>query len=142
RNPQNAQAFYLKGQIIQEQLGSINDLAEYEAKVGEMTEAYNQASLLDSELGDDIVQKLRIAYYNVFQKGIQAFNRGQNDKAAYNDAAEYFRIATVVGPDSSGAFVNQGYALMNAGRQQEAIEPFEQALAKGDNQTETYVFLS
>ncbi len=142
RNPQNAEAYYLKGQVLQEQAGSVNDLQQYGQIVDQMTEAYNQAIAIDAGLQDDIDQRLRLAYYNVFQKGVQAFNRGQNDKEAYNEAAAYFGIAGEVQPDSAGAFVNQGYSLLNAGRQNEAVTPFEQAIEKGDDQTETYIFLA
>lgn len=141
RNPQNAEAYYLKGQVLQEQAGNVQDVEQYAQMVDEMEAAYSQAAELDPELGDDITQRMRLAYYNVFQKGVQAFNRGQNDQAAYDEAAGYFGLAAELQPDSAGAYINQAYALLNAGKQQEAITPFEQAIEKGDTQVETYVFL-
>lgn len=142
RDPQNPQAYHLKGQVLQEQLESINDLQQYEATTNEMSEAYQRAIELDLKLAGDVEQRLRLAYYNAFQKGVQAFNRGQQDKAAYIDAAAYFGIAGAVQPDSAGAFVNQAYALINAGQQEQAIRPFEQAIEKGDTQPETMMFLA
>jgi tetratricopeptide (TPR) repeat protein len=141
RDPQNAEAHYLKGQVIMEQTANITDPVQYEQRVQEMTAAFNQARTIDAALGGDIDQRMRLAYYNVFQKGVQAFNRGQSDKAAYGEAANYFRIAATVQPDSAGAYINQAYALMNAGQQAEAIVPFEKAMEMGDTQTESFVFL-
>lgn len=142
RNPQNAEAFYLKGQVLQEKAANVEGVEAYNEAVTNMTAAYNQAAELDPKLQADISQRLRMAYYNVFQKGIQSFNKGQNDKVFYNDAAAYFGIAADMMPDSAGAYINQGYALLNAGKQADAIVPFEMAIEKGDQQVETFVFLA
>ncbi|MEX0600403.1 MAG: tetratricopeptide repeat protein, partial [Rhodothermales bacterium] len=59
----------------------------------------------------------------------------------YNTAAALFGLAGDIQPDSASAFVNRAFALLNAGRQDEAIEPLEQAIEKGDTQKNTFLFL-
>lgn len=142
RNPDNPEAYDLKGQILQEQLASITDPEQHRQAVREMLAAYNRAAELDPGLADDVNQRLRLAYYNEFRTGIDAFNRGQQDEAAYSEAAEYFALAAEIQPDSAAAYVNRAFALLNAGRQNEAAEPLQMALDKGDTQAETYMFLA
>lgn len=141
-NPQNAEAYELKGQILQEQAFNIQDVDQHSELIQQMVEAYERAVELDPEMQDEINQRLRLAYYNEFQRGGQAFNRGREDEAEYGSAYQYFRNASLIQPDSTGAYVNQAYSLINAGRTQEAIAPFEQAIERGDADADTYLFLS
>lgn len=141
-NPNNAEAYYLKGQILQEQAFATEDADEHTAKIADMLAAYEKARELDAALADDITQRLRLAYFNEFQRGIQAFNRGQNNESEYGTAAAYFDTAARIQPDSSGAYVNRAYALINAGRSAEAVEPLKTAIEKGENQPDTYIFLA
>lgn len=142
RDPQNAEAYDLKGQILQEQAGEVTEQEQHRQIVQEMMQAYNQAIELDPDLEEDIQQRLRLAYYNEFRSGIQAFNRGREDDAAYDEAVTYFELAAELQPDSASAYVNQAFALLNAGRQQEAVGPLELAIEHGDTQVETYMFLA
>ncbi len=142
RNPQNAEALDLKGQILQEQAGEVSDPEQHRQIVEQMLQAYNQAVQIDPGLQNDIQQRLRLAYYNEFRSGIQAFNRGQNDASAYDQAVMHFDLAAQIQPDSAGAYVNKAYALLNTGRTQEAVEPLEQAIEHGDTQAETFMFLA
>lgn len=142
RNPQNAEAYQLKGQVLLEQLSSINDAQAYQAKAQEMVSAFNQAAEIDPAMQETNNQYLRQAYVNVFNSGIQAFNRGRENPNAYADAATYFGVATEIMPDSAAGYVNQAFAYMNSGRQAEAVAPFERALALGDVDPQTYIYLS
>lgn len=142
RDAQNAEAYDLKGQILQEQAGEVSDPQQHRQIVEEMMQAYNRAVEVDPSLEADIQQRLRLAYYNEFRSGIQAFNRGQNDDAAYEDAVMYFDLAAQIQPDSASAYVNKAYALLNTGRTDDAVEPLELAIEHGDTQAETYMFLA
>jgi pentatricopeptide repeat protein len=142
KDPQNAEALDLKGRILQEQAFAVNDRDEHSRLIAEMIEAYKQAVAIDPSLQEDIDQRLRLAYYNEYQRGIQAFNRAREDSEQYNDAALYFANASLIQPDSAGAYVNQGIALMNAGRMAEAIEPLENAIEHGEDQPDTYIYLA
>ncbi len=142
RDPENSEAYDLKGRILQEQAEDVSNPVEHRRIVEEMLQAYDRAAELDPELREDITQRLRVAYFNEFRRGIEEFNRGSEDKAAFAEAAAYFELAGQIQPDSAGAFVNQAFALLNAGVSEEAIEPLRTAIEKGDTQPETYIFLA
>lgn len=142
RDPDNAEAYDLKGRILQEQAEEVNDPVEHRQMVEEMLSAYNRAAELDPALQEGVSQRLRLAYYNEFRRGIEQFNRGSEDDAAYSQAAEYFELAGRIQPDSAGAFVNQAFALLNAGVAEQAVEPLRTAIEKGDTQPETFIFLA
>ena len=141
-NPENAEAYQLKGEILQEQAGTVEDVEQHSQIIQDMMEAYERAIELDPSLEESISQQLRLAFYNEFQRGTQAFNRGREEQSEYGTAARYFQNAATIQPDSVDAYVNQGYALLNAGQQEEAIEPFETAIEMGTAEPDTYFFLA
>lgn len=142
RDAQNAEAYELKGRILQEQAETIEDPVQHRQLVQEMLDSYNRAVELEPTYQEDVSQRLRLAYYNEFRRGVDAFNRGSDDTAAYGEAADFFELAGQIQPDSAGAFVNRAFALLNSGDSQAAIEPLQTAIEKGDTQPETFIFLS
>lgn len=142
RDPDNAEGHELKGRILQEQAETIEEPSQHRQVVQDMLAAYNRAVELEPAYQDDISQRLRLAYYNEFRRGVEAFNRGSDDSAAFGEAADYFELAGEIQPDSAGAFVNRAFALLNSGDSQAAIEPLQTAIEKGDTQPETFIFLS
>lgn len=140
--PDNAEALELKGRILQEMATEAETTEERSRIVSEMVETYNRAAEVDAEFAPIIEQRLRLAWVNEFQEGIEAFNRGEADDSAYLEAAQHFENATVIAPDSLGGYVNRSYALINAGREQEAIEPLEVAIERGETSPETYIRVS
>lgn len=141
RNPDNAEAYDLRGQILQEQAAEVTDPEQHVAIVEDMLEAYERALELDPGMAEDIDQRLRLAYYNEFRSGIQAFNRANDEPDEFNTAATYFDLASRIQPDSASAYVNRAFALLNAGREEEAVEPLEEAIERGDEQKNTFLFL-
>lgn len=144
-NPDNAEAHYVKGQILQAQAFEVQDQAEHTTLFQEMIDAYNRAAELDPEMGETIQNRLTAAYIDEFQRGVQAFNRGQqadNGTADYEASAVYFANASTVRPDSIDAYMNRGYALINAQQSEQAIEPFQMAIDKGDTSIDTYSYLA
>lgn len=141
RDPQNAEAHDLRGQILQAQAQEVTDPEQHRAIVEDMIEAYNQAIEIDPGLEEDVTQRLRLAYYNEFRSGIQAFNRAQDNPDEYATAASYFGLAAELQPDSAGAYVNWAFALLNSGQEEQAIAPLERAIELGDTQKNTYLFL-
>ncbi len=145
KNPDNAQALQLKGQVLQEKAFATQDADEHATLLQEMMVAYDRARQLDPELSKDINNRLGLAYFNEFNRGIQAFNQGQNAEdgtAQFAMAAGYFANASKINPDSTGAYINRAFALINARRTQEAIEPFERAIEKGEKSVDTYIYLA
>lgn len=142
RDPDNAEAHELKGRILQEQAEMIEDPVQHRQMVQEMLGSYNRAVELEPSYQDNITQRLRLAYYNEFRRGVEAFNRGSEDTEAYGEAAEFFQLAGEIQPDSAGAYVNRAFALLNSGDSQAAIQPLQTAIEKGDTQPETFIFLA
>lgn len=141
-NPDNAEALELKGRILQEMASGATNVQERSELVQEMMESYERARQVDPEMATLIDQRLRLAWVNEFQEGIEAFNRGQTDQQAYLEAAQYFENSTRIAPDSTGGYVNQAYALINADRVEEALEPLQQAIDHGDTSPEIYIRLA
>lgn len=141
-NPANAEAYELKGRVLSEQAFATEDPAEHTRMILEMIDAYEKALELDPLLEPEVTRALRFAYASEFQRGIQAFNRGRNDDSEFPVAAQYFNNAGSIQPDSSGAYVNEAYAWMNASQPENALEPFEMAIEKGDTEPDSYRFLA
>lgn len=142
KTPDNAEALELKGRILQEKAFATQERDEHVQLVQQMIESYERAAEINPEMAEEIGQRLRLAYYNEYQRGIQAFNRAREDASQYEEAVAYFGTAAQIQPDSAGAYVNQGIALMNAGRMEEAIPPLEYAIEHGEDQPDTYVYLA
>lgn len=141
-NPQNAEAYQLKGQVLSEMAFATEDPVEHKRLLMDMQESFENAVQYDPTLEEQVTRSMRIAYANEFQRAVQAFNRGRNDDNEFGVAADYFGNAATLQPDSAGAYVNQAYAYMNAGEPNKALEPFEMAIEKGDTEPETYRFLA
>ena len=142
RNPDNADAYELKGRVLQEKAIAESDPEVHRALIEEMLESFQRATELNPGLQEEVGRRFSLAYYNEFTRAVQAFNRGQNNAEAYNEAVMYFDLASQIGPDSASAYINKAYALLNAGRREEAIEPFEIAIEKGENDAVTYTLLA
>jgi tetratricopeptide (TPR) repeat protein len=79
------------------------------------------------------------------QSGAADFRRARQtqDSTVFVNAASHFDAASSFGPDSAAAFQNKAYALINAGRQNDAIAPLEQYIQKSDSvSTDGYAILA
>jgi tetratricopeptide (TPR) repeat protein len=141
-NPDNSEALELKARVLTEKAFETADVEEHGVLIRQMVEAFNRAVTLDPLLLGAVNRNMSIAYVREFERGIQAFNRGNDDSAQYLEAAAYFGTASYIQPDSAGAYINQAYAYLNGGSDMAAAEPFETALGLGDTDIETYRFLS
>lgn len=141
RNPDNAEAHELKGQVLLAQSAQTPDHAEYMDMIHEMLDAYDLALAADPGLDNSILRSRTMAYADVFRKGIQAFNRASENRDEFRTAADYFGLASEIMPDSSGPYVNQAFAFLNVGMEEEAVAPLETAIEKGDTQSNTFLFL-
>lgn len=144
KNPENAEAHELRGQVLQDKAFATTDPDEHTELIEMMVEAYNRAAAIDPTLEGEITNRLRLAYHSEFNRGIQSFNKGNtnDDKDEFGYAAAYFGNASTIQPDSAGAYVNQAFALIRAGNSTAAIAPLEMAIEKGENEPDTYIFLA
>ena len=140
-DPTNIEAFIVKGKLLQRQANETRETEQHIAIVEQMINAYDSA--LELEPGNaEVNQQLNEAYVGEFKLGIQAFNRGREDENAYEQAVKHFGATSMIRPDSSGPYVNQAYAMINSGRQEDAAEPFEKAIALGEKEADSYLLLS
>ena len=142
KNPANSEALELKGRVLSEKAFATLDQAEHIALITDMIAAFTAAKAADPLLEETVTNSMRFAYANEFTRGIQAFNRGKNDDTEFVVAAKYFHTAGDIFADSSGAYVNEAYAYMNANQPENAVVPFEMALDAGDIEPDTYRFLA
>ena len=141
-NPDNAEALALKVEILQGKLTSMTDPMERRELVEEMRATYERAINLEGADAEALTQRMRIAYVNEFQKGIDAFNADSEDNSNYDRAVAFFDNTITIMPDSAGPYVNKAYALINSGQQAEAIEPMQTAIDMGEDQPDSYIYLA
>ena len=143
QEPQNAEAYKLKGDVYATKAFEAGvSIDSFRTFYGNAMDAYDKALEYDPELADEIQNARRFAYLKAMQSGMKEFKQGQNDDAAYVEAATYFQAAGRAQPDSVAAFENEAYALLNAGQQQAAIEPFEATVEAGVERPQPYIYLS
>ena len=140
-DPANAEAHAVKARLLKRQLGETREIEEHSMIVSKMVESFNNALEVQPDY-QEVIGYVTEAYIDEFKLGIQAFNRGREDDAAYAEAVQYFKNTSMIRPDSVDPYLNQAYALLQSGNQAEAIEPFEKAIELGDVDVETYTYLS
>lgn len=140
-NPSNYEAYLLKGEVYQEMASEESDVVKHTELVGNMQEAYDMAKQNapagDMATRDDVNQRIALAWYSEYQRGLAAYNR-----SSYDDAAAFFTNATKLQPDSAATYVNLAFAYISGERPDDAIEPLELAIAHGDTNPDTYNYLS
>jgi tetratricopeptide (TPR) repeat protein len=143
-DPDNAEAYKLRGDVYAAMIADETDPAERAEQTREMVQAYSRAGELDPELRAETDRQLQIAYINAYQRGVQAYNAAQDaqDPDAFVRAADAFGDAALIAPDSASVYVNQGFALVQAGRTADAIPVLEMAVDRGDLEPNTYIYLS
>ena len=140
-DPSNTEAYVVKGRLMKRQLNELRDIDAHSDLVVRMTETFNQALRLEPG-NQEIIGYMTEAYIDEFKLGIQAFNRAREDENQYNVSAQYFTNTSIVRPDSIDPYLNKAYALLQAGRSAEAIEPFEKAIMLGEDEADTYTYLA
>ena len=126
---------------MKRQIGEIKDADERSMVLGKMVESFNSALEIEPD-NAEYNQELTNAYIEEFRSGYNAFQRGQEDESAYAVAVQHFKNASMIRPDSVGPYVNQAYALFQAGNPSDAIMPLEKAIGLGEENVDTYTFLS
>ena len=136
----------LNNQIIVARSRGVGVLTADEAMahLGHMMESYHRAFELEPEMAEEASNNLRLAYIQQFQRGIEAYNNAQSasDAAGFSTAAMHFQATSIIAPDSTGPYVNRAFALMNADRSVDAIEPLEKAIEYGEEDADVYTYLS
>ena len=146
RDSANAEAHLLKGQILQELLLEESDSEDRQAFVIEMKGAFARSVELDSTGAGETRRRMQAAYTQEFYHGIEVYNDAQyvDDGVkweTYKRAAGHFRMASLIFPDSTGAYFNEASAYISGGMATRAIAPFEMALQMGSTSRRIFLFL-
>lgn len=147
RNPDNAEALSLKGQILQDLVLDITDTQERSPLISEMVDVYLRSAALDPVTEPDIERRLGSAYRMEYNRGIELYNEAQNkddeDKPeVFQRSAAHFRNASMIFPDSTDAYFNEASAFFSGGMAEQAIGPFEMALEMGSTLRRIYIYLA
>ncbi len=121
-NPDNAEAWYLKGQVLSE-MGEFDRMLESFDRSLDISDEYKEAI-------HEIQFNNWVAFINA---GIEEYNLGQEDPENYRIAIELFELATKMQPDSTVAYKNWGFAHLILGELDEALVPFEETLKREDD---------
>lgn len=101
-------------------------------------ESWEKSKSLGEATKKDIAQNTQYFWGQAFNTGASTFKKAQIKKDAklYQEAAETFRAATLLMPDSSakyGGYINYAFALMAQDKYDEAIVPLEEQLRRHPN---------
>jgi tetratricopeptide (TPR) repeat protein len=129
-NPENAQAYLTRADIYQDQAAEASDPEERVRLYEMVAEAQQQAIEINPELESEIQGQRQFAYIDLMQQGAQKFNEAQEagEEALFQETASFFTSARLLEPDSSGAYINEAYARLNAGEREEVIPVLEQGI--------------
>ena len=138
-NPDNAEALALKGRVLQLQAKNISDPMERHPFVEQMMAALNRAEALAP--GDDDVAFTRLsAWAEEMTSGGRLLQNSGGDEENLTKAIQAFENATYIQPDSSSGHYNLGLAHLVDGNADNAIAPFETAIATGGGDANAYLY--
>ena len=142
KNPANAEALDIKGQILLAQALAATDAAEAGRLGMQAAEAYRAAASADPKRADASATAVGQIYAQLFTRGVAAFNAGQTDATRYSLAADYFSAASMVAPDSADPYINRAFAYVNGGQQAQAIPALQAAIDRGIRSPEVFLNLA
>lgn len=130
-----AEIFMLRARIYRTQADSSDDAQRHAELVAESVAAQEEAVSLNAGLRSDVQSRRQLQYIQEMQSGAQFFRNAQQsqNQTDYQSAAAYFRAAHTIMPDSASAYLNEAYALINAGDQEGAITPMEDYVQRADS---------
>lgn len=143
-NPQNAEAYRLKGNILYQQAQNVENPERRAELIGNMMDAYNQATEINPGLQGEIDVRLLQAYQQEFGQAANMYNRADSlgDPEMFREAASYFEAASELRPDSARTYRLAANAYINAGDYEAAISPYERVVELGAADAAAYNTLS
>ncbi len=145
--PDNPEALFLKGDILSEMMPSVSDKDEHAVYITELVRAYRHGVELDPTWDNEVNSRLHALYLTEFNIGIDVYNQaeqlpGRRRADVFMEAAQHFRNASEIFPDSGDAYMNEAAAYYGAGHLTQAIDAYETALSVGHTHREIYVYLA
>ena len=119
KNPNDEEAWFLLGQVR-------IDLRKYV----EANQAYDKA-LSISDVHKDEIARNRLGLWGQFlNAGVEAYNNGRTNPAAYDTAVSKFEAATHFEPDSATTYHYLALAQLAKGQEDQAIGSLQQAIQR------------
>lgn len=122
-NPGNAEAWYWMGYVqgLKKDYSGLATSWDHSQKAGPM-------------MKKEIETNRMYFFQQAFNNGAKTYDKAQlkNDPKLFDDAANSFRAATVIAPDSAArynGYINLALVLLNSGKYAEAQEPLEKQIA-------------
>lgn len=131
----NVDAYMLKADILRQMADSTMPPDEYKELYERARQAEEKAIKFDEGVRSDIQTQRQLAYIQEYQRGADAFNRAQQsgNQEDFLMAAGFFGAASAIEPDSSGPYLNEAYARLNAQQREETIPILETYIQKADS---------
>lgn len=123
KNPKSDEGFYLMGYIHGEK-----------ENFDKLLEAYNSSLAISKKFEKDIDNSKKYHWANLFNKGVGFFSRATNTTVTdsanlfFERSISAFLNAIKLEPDSSSTYQNLAYVYLNAGRDDEAVEPLKKLI--------------
>jgi tetratricopeptide (TPR) repeat protein len=119
KNPKDEEAWYLLGQARHE----LQNFAG-------MNEAFEQALAISNVHKEEIGRYRLATWAQLYNKGVNEYNRGRDSTGFYDKALEDFKIAITMAPDSSGTYYVAALAYFAKQDNKNARSMLETALQK------------
>jgi tetratricopeptide (TPR) repeat protein len=132
---ERAEIFLLQARVYQTQADSSDDAQRHAELIQNAVVSQDSAIALNPGVRSNVQSQRQLRYIQEMQSGAQQFRnaqQGQNQQA-YANAASYFQAASTIYPDSASAYLNEAYALINAGDQSAAISPMQNYVEEADS---------
>ncbi len=123
KNPKSDEGFYLMGYIHGEK-----------ENFDKLLDAYNSSLSISKKFEKDIDNSKKYHWANLFNKGVGFFSRATNtadtDSATlfFDKSIFAFKNAIKLEPDSASTYQNLAYVYLNAGRDDDAVEPLKKLI--------------
>jgi tetratricopeptide (TPR) repeat protein len=130
-----ARARLVKARILRGMADSTTPPDRYKEMYAEAREMEEEAVSMNPSLRSEVQGQKQLGYIQQMQGGIDAFNTGNQtgDSTTFVRAAAYFHAARQLEPDSASPYLNEAFALLNAGQRPEVIAPLETYVQKTDS---------
>ncbi len=130
KNPTDEEAWFLLGQVRLE-------LKKYK----EMNDAYSKALEIAPTHKDQIQQNRLAIWAQLYNEGVQLYNKGRDSAAYYDQAISDFNTGIALNPDSAGTYYVSGLAYYAKGDLDVARERFESAAERKAGYGDAYRLL-
>lgn len=145
--PNNPEVHQLKGDILYEIVFELPDTLDRTRYLPDLVRAYRRAQDLDPGRSVHVTKQLSTLYDNEYSLGLSVFLEadqlgGRRRANRFMRAAQYFRNASIIFPDSSEARLNEATAYYNAGEAPKAALTYERAIALGSTGRDLFTYLA